>query len=83
MPADLQVYSGNGIAGITGRSDDIIHVRGQCLSEKRQALVHPVIDTGMVVGKLLVAMRNAELVQPSREPTSQVSNVTGSRIPRS
>jgi hypothetical protein len=33
---------------------------GQCLDEKRQAFVHPVIDTGMVVGELLVAMRNAE-----------------------
>ena len=40
---------------------------GQRLGEKRQALVHPVIDTGMVVGELLVAMRNAELVQPPHE----------------
>ena len=35
---------------------------GQRLGEKRQALVHPVIDTGVVVGELLIAMRNAKLV---------------------
>jgi hypothetical protein len=34
---------------------------GQRLSQKRQALVHPVIDTGMIVGEFLVAMRDAEL----------------------
>jgi ABC-type transport system substrate-binding protein len=32
---------------------------GQRLGQKRQALVHPVIDTAMVVGELLVAMREA------------------------
>jgi hypothetical protein len=32
------------------------------LIEKRQALVHPVIDTAVVVGKLLVAMRDAKLI---------------------
>ncbi len=43
----------------------------QSLCEKRQTFAHPVIDAGMVVGELLVAMSNAELVQPAhqREPT--------------
>jgi hypothetical protein len=45
---------------------------GQRLGEKRQALVHPVIDTGVVVGKLLIATRNAKLVQPPQEPTGTV-----------
>jgi hypothetical protein len=35
---------------------------GQRLDKKRQALIHPVIDIGVVVGELLVAMRNAKLV---------------------
>src|SRR5229473_6877821 len=48
---------------------------GQRLSEKRQALVHPVIDTGMVVGELLVAMRDAELVQPPHEPAGTVEQI--------
>jgi len=48
---------------------------GQRLGEKRQALVHPVIDTGVVVGKLLIAMRNAKLVQPPYEPTGTVEQV--------
>src|SRR6266550_3761503 len=48
---------------------------GQRLGEKRQALVHPVIDTGMVVGELLVAMRNAELVQPPHEPAGTVEQI--------
>jgi hypothetical protein len=42
---------------------------------ERQALVHPVIDTRMVVGKLLVAMGNAELVQPPHEPAGAVEQV--------
>jgi hypothetical protein len=45
------------------------------LGEKRQALVHPVIDTGMVVGELLVAMRNAKLVQPPHQPAGAVEQV--------
>src|SRR6267378_8075583 len=48
---------------------------GQRLGEKRQALVHPVIDAGMVVGELLVAMRNAELVQPPHEPAGPVEQI--------
>jgi hypothetical protein len=35
---------------------------GQRLRKKRQALVHPVIDAGMVVGELLVAMTNPKLI---------------------
>ena len=35
---------------------------GQRPGEKRQALVHAVIDTAMVVRELLVPMRDAELV---------------------
>src|SRR5712691_8905916 len=48
---------------------------GQRLGEKRQALVHPVIDTGVVVGELLIAMRNAKLVEPPHEPTDTVQQI--------
>jgi hypothetical protein len=48
---------------------------GQRLGEKRQALVHPVIDTGMVVGELLVAMRNAEFVQAPHKPAGAVEQI--------
>src|SRR6266404_3664524 len=48
---------------------------GQRLGEKGQALVHPVIDTGMVVGELLIAMRNAKLVQPPHEPAGPVEQI--------
>ena len=34
-----------------------------------------IIDTGVVVGKLLIAMRNAKLVQPPHEPTGTVEQV--------
>ena len=44
------------------------HQPDERLGEKRQALVHPVIDTAMVVRELLVAMRDAEFVQPPHEP---------------
>jgi hypothetical protein len=52
-----------------------IRLAGQSLSEKRKALVHPVIDTAMVVGELLVAMRDAKLVQPPREPAGTVEQI--------
>src|SRR5260221_1196768 len=48
---------------------------GQSLRQKRQALIHAVIDAGMVGGELLVAMRNPELVQPSYEPACTVEQV--------
>jgi len=48
---------------------------GERLGEKRQALVHPVVDTGVVVGELLVAMRNAELVQPPHKPAGAVEQI--------
>src|SRR5260370_30110656 len=48
---------------------------GERLREKRQALVHPVIDTAMVVGELLVAMRDAEFVQPPHEPAGTVEQI--------
>src|SRR5271165_1574519 len=35
----------------------------------------PVIDTGMVVGELLVAMRNAKLAQPPHEPAGTVDQI--------
>jgi len=38
---------------------------GQRLRKKRQALIHPVIDAGMVVGELLVAMPDPKLIQAS------------------
>jgi hypothetical protein len=45
------------------------------LREKGQALVHPVIDTGMAVGELLVAMRNTKLVEPAHEPAGAVEQI--------
>src|SRR5882724_9112723 len=48
---------------------------GQRLGEKRQALVHSVIGAGVVVGELLVAMRDAKLVQPSHEPAGTVEQI--------
>src|SRR5882757_9650509 len=48
---------------------------GQRLGEKRQALVHPVIDAGVVVGELLIAMRNAKLVQPPHKPTGAIEQI--------
>ena len=44
---------------------------GQRLDDKRQALVHPVIDTGVVIAELLIAMRNAKLIQPPHEPNGR------------
>ena len=40
-----------------------------------QAVVHPVIDSGMVVGELRVAMRDTKLVQPPNEPAGSVEQV--------
>ena len=48
---------------------------GQRLRKKRQALVHPVIDAGMVVGELLVAMPDPKLIQASYEPAGAVEQV--------
>src|ERR1700746_604799 len=48
---------------------------GQRMGEKGQALVHPVIDAAMVVGELLVAMRNAKLAQLSHKPACTVKQV--------
>ena len=48
---------------------------GQRLDDKRQALVHPVIDTGVVIGELLIAMRNAKLVEPPHEPAGAIEQV--------
>jgi hypothetical protein len=50
-------------------------VAGQRLAEKRQALVHPIIDPRVVVGELLVAMRNPEFVQPSHEPAGAIEQI--------
>jgi len=36
---------------------------GQRLSEERQALVHPVIDAGVIIRELLVPVRDAELIR--------------------
>src|SRR5216683_5162098 len=48
---------------------------GERLGEKRQALVHPVIDAGMVVGELLIAVRNAKLVEPPHEPARAIEQI--------
>ena len=48
---------------------------GQRLGKKRQALVHPVVDAGMVVEEFLVAMCNAELVQPPHESARTVKQI--------
>ena len=34
----------------------------QCGGQEGQTFIHPVIDTAMIVGKLLVAMRDAKFV---------------------
>jgi hypothetical protein len=39
---------------------------------ERQTLIHPVIDTGVVVGELLIPMRNAKLVEPPHEPSGTI-----------
>jgi hypothetical protein len=57
-----------------GRSVAFTSAR-QRLGKKRQALVHPVIDTAMIVGELLVPMPNAELVQPSHEPAGAIEQI--------
>ena len=64
----------------SGQADDSLRLSnsasvGQRLSKKRQALVHPVIDAGMVVGELLVAMPDPKLIQPSYEPPRAVEQV--------
>src|SRR5215467_16076795 len=48
---------------------------GERVCEKRQALIHAVIDTGVVVGKFLVAMRNSELGQPPHKPAGAIEQV--------
>ena len=45
------------------------------MGEKRQALVHPVIGTGVVVEELLVAMRDTKLAEPAHEPTGTIEQV--------
>jgi hypothetical protein len=45
------------------------------MREKRQAFVHPIIETGVVVGELFVTMGNAELVQAPHEPSGAVKQV--------
>src|SRR6266436_7504116 len=64
-----------GIVGILRWSDDTTTSAGERLGEKRQALVHPVIDSGMVVGELLVAVGNTKLVQPPHEPARAVEQI--------
>src|ERR1700730_7731911 len=68
-----------------GRGPKLVDVRsaglsnsasaGQRLRKKRQALVHPVIDAGMVAGQLLVAMPDHKLIQPSYETAGAVEQV--------
>ena len=48
---------------------------GQRLRKKRQALIHPVIDAGMVVRELLVAIPDPKLIQASYEPAGAVEQV--------
>ena len=45
------------------------------MREKRQAFVHPIIHTGVVVRELLVTMGDAELVQPPYEPAGAIERV--------
>jgi len=52
----------------TRNASETDRVAGQRLGEKRQALVHPIIDPRVVIRELLAAMRYAKLVQPSHEP---------------
>jgi hypothetical protein len=45
------------------------------MGQKGQAFVHAVIDTAMVVGKFLVAVGDAQVVQASHKPTCAVEQV--------
>ena len=54
---------------------NITVLAGQRLGEKRQALVHPVIDTTMVVGEFRIAMGNAKLVQLPDEPARAIEQI--------
>ena len=45
------------------------------MDQEGQAFVHAVIDTAMVVGKFLVAVRDAQVVQTSHKPTCAVEQV--------
>jgi hypothetical protein len=54
---------------------------GQRLGEKRQAPVHPIIDTAMVVRELLVAMCYAKLVQPAHEAARFPAGASPARRP--
>lgn len=44
----------------------------QCGGQEGQTFIHPVIDTAMIVGKLLVAMRDAKLIQTPHKPAGAV-----------
>ena len=38
------------------------------MSEKRETLIHLVLDTGVVVGELFVALHDVKRVEPSHIP---------------
>src|SRR5215472_56895 len=48
---------------------------GQRLNEKGQTFVHPVVDSGMVVGELLVLMRDPKLFKSPYKPASTIEQV--------
>ncbi|HJU17381.1 MAG TPA: hypothetical protein VJ770_13060 [Stellaceae bacterium] len=60
------------MAAETGVRQTVITSAGRRLRKKGQTLVHAIIDSGMVVAKLLAAMRHPELVEPSREAARTV-----------
>jgi hypothetical protein len=43
--------------------------------QEGQTFIHPVIDTALIVGKLLVAMRDTKLVQRPHKPAGAVQQV--------
>ena len=68
MPVDPRRDAASRNPGKMGDTSETDRIAGQRLGEKRQALVHPIIDSRVVIRELLVAMRYAKLVQPSHEP---------------
>jgi hypothetical protein len=70
--ANLTHWPAEKIEASSGSRSESQTSAGQRLGEKRQALVHPVIDTGVVVGELLIAMGNAKLVEPPHKPTGTI-----------
>ena len=62
------------VSAVQPQGDESHTSAGQRLGEKGQALVHPLVDPGVIVGELLVQIRNPEFVQPSHEPAHAIEH---------